>query len=404
MRTNLFNVFKLGIVSISAFGILLGCEQDPLAKYPDNIKNGLPPDKKPEKKKNVPKDAMVLEMSPQVASFIEGQNGKLLFTGRLLGYTDVESQVRLTNLPDGAVFDQATGILDWTPGLDTIVGGETFATVNITAQMVALTEPPMLIEETFPVMVFRNATVPVIRSVSSINDVTENDRKEFTIAVLDDSSPASKNIPAKAPVISFLNTGSGNDGVQFVKTNGMPSQDTTNPARWVYRYYIDLFEREVTKDKQEFDFNIQVTNRFGEESQPQRVRFLVLTDTSYPVITWAEQTAEVQVGQKYSSHFSVFSEKGDGEMLAEFKVGTGGYAYDTCDKLPGDVTCSCNQKGMYDTDVLECEFSWTPGNEAAGTDYTISILATNQNKTNKSLTKTLGTNNTIKVSAKRGAK
>jgi hypothetical protein len=64
------------LCSFSVLFFLFGCSggtsQDPLAKQPENVRQGIPPSDKPRENRNpIPREAMRLEIEPEIPNFSE---------------------------------------------------------------------------------------------------------------------------------------------------------------------------------------------------------------------------------------------------------------------------------------------------------------------------------------------
>ncbi|MCB0392656.1 MAG: hypothetical protein KDD58_15305, partial [Bdellovibrionales bacterium] len=112
------------IIFISFF--LIYCEkdnlkQDPLEGQPDRIRNGNPADlRKPDNRPACSRDSLVIEATPSVGVFEEGQLGKITFSGRVLDCGTKEYEIEILNKPNEADFNN--GIFEYLPP-ETLVQG-----------------------------------------------------------------------------------------------------------------------------------------------------------------------------------------------------------------------------------------------------------------------------------------
>ncbi|MBK7843556.1 MAG: hypothetical protein IPJ71_07640 [Bdellovibrionales bacterium] len=166
-------LFSFSIVFF-LFGCSGGTTQDPLAKQPENVRQGIPPSDKPREDRNpISREAMRLEIEPEIPNFVENQEGVLKISGTILGFPNETFEIEIKNLPKGASYDQGTGIMVWTPEADVVIGNDYMSIYELVVQISTLRSPVLSMIRKIPLFVQRNVERPEIISVDTPVEVIE---------------------------------------------------------------------------------------------------------------------------------------------------------------------------------------------------------------------------------------
>ncbi|MCB0363899.1 MAG: hypothetical protein H6624_09845 [Bdellovibrionaceae bacterium] len=366
-----------------------GMDQDPLKDQPDNVRKGVPPNEKPKEDRNpVPRDAMRLEVEPEVVSLVEGQEGQFTIKADILGFDKEEYTVEIKNLPEGAVFDQATGKVNWTPVTDMVIGDDYMETYQLIVQMSTLKKPIMSIVRKVPIFIQRDAIRPEIVKVHLPNEVQEGREIQFTVQVRDVDSTDGTLHRFREPHLTVVQTeDTARDGSHLVRL--MPStRDNPNPRRldpadptydpnlWIYTLRVDARNKELTTSRENFKFGLIATSRFGlpsaeggVPSKPKAVSVAIVSKTPKPLTSWPDEVVEFKANEQTTFTWDVFSPLG-GLSFRSSPEGDGDLedpqVLETCaEGLPGVAKCSCAKAEPW---RYHCRMTWTPPTAEPGKD------------------------------------
>jgi hypothetical protein len=340
-----------------------GCSsQDPLAGQPDNIRNGVPPQKPGSDEVDPVSDQALRIRAADYISFQETVEGKTTITGALLqsvdGHEPVQGQdfeLMITNLADfgkDATFDAATGEFVWTPQ-------KGYTEQNYTKQAhldvtIATLKAPIMSKSTkIPVWVTRAKEVPQILSIDleKTEPLREGERMNFTVKVKD---AAALNQDDMRPRLLIL-PGNGTDAGTFALASSIryqyedPSVDSADKSIYTFRMVLDLQGKELTHSKEKFEFAVSALNRFGEQSSSLEKAVTVVTSVKAPSISLPLPDAvTVYRGQDNVIAFTVFDPLGETTLS---------YNFDRCDALGGGTGCECITTSSGN---LSCTLKWKP--------------------------------------------
>ncbi|MCC7403268.1 MAG: hypothetical protein IT288_02625 [Bdellovibrionales bacterium] len=392
------------LLPLAIVGCSGGTGQDPLQNQPDNVRKGVPPGEKPKEDRNpVPREAMRLEVEPEVVYFVEGKEGSFTIKTDVLGYDKEEYTVEIKNLPEGASFDSATGKVTWKPLTDMVIGDDYMETYNLIIQMSTLKKPVMSLVRRVPIFVQRDSPRPEIVKVHMPNEVQEGSEVEFTVQVRDLDSTDGSLFRFRTPHITVVQTDDTyRDGASLVSLVPStsdnpnprrldPSDPTYDPNLWIYKMRVNARNRELTSSRDNFKFGLIATSRFGlpsaeggVPSQPKGLSIAVITKVPRPLTTWGEDVIEFKTGVAAVYTWDIYSPmgalnfrsspEGDGDLDAPT------IAIKCNADMPGPAECKCT-KAASQSWRYNCRMTWTPG--AIDPDkekYPIAFRAVNRNR------------------------
>lgn len=152
----------LGWVGVLA--LMLSCQQDPLRSYPESVRQGQPPQTKPEYEKPIPSDSIRID-APDVMAFVEQETQVFKLGVRVLidGYSASLSVKNLRNFV-GASFNAQTGEFRWSPPRGWVSGQQSYSVSDLALEVVATSKepkrPPLLAQKIVKVLVFKSRTGP----------------------------------------------------------------------------------------------------------------------------------------------------------------------------------------------------------------------------------------------------
>ncbi|MCB0362262.1 MAG: hypothetical protein KDD35_06055 [Bdellovibrionales bacterium] len=387
------NVFSwartFGVKSLSLFAVLSlfacsgGTQQNPLVGQPENVKQGVPPESKPKEDRNpVPREAMRLEIEPELPSFVEGQESQLTIKADILGFLDQDFVVEIKNLPEGATYDANTGQLTWKPKLDTVIGDNYMEIYSLTVQMSTVKRPVLSIIRQFPLYVQRDSPRPEILKVNIPSEVVEGQQEKISVIVKDLDSADDNLAVFGQPHLTIVQIkNSSHDGSSLVSLS-RPTWNDTNPHRmdkddpdydknlWVFDLVIDTRNKELTSSRDIFNFGLIATSRFGlasaeagVPSDPRVVNIPIISKVPKAITTWPDEVIKINEGEKSIFSFDVYSPmaalsfrgqpEGDGYLdPIEIK--------ENCNPnldLAGKAECKCIKAKSW---RYQCTFTWTP--------------------------------------------
>lgn len=375
----------LAVTLVAAFAVS-GCSQDPLKGQPDNIRNGVPPEKATKPiGKGTPKDNLFID-APSSAQFIEGKESVVQISGRQLaddsGRTPQVGQdfdLKITNLADFplATFDAASGSFKWTPQVGYVDQNyTTFADINIV--MTTRSSPPQQIDAVILGAITRAAAEPTILSIDDLSQVAtmEGKTRNFKIRVSDPHSIDQDNLRPR--LIISATQGGLISAANFIKCSGAsnckPTLDPTDASgkTWIFDMTLDLANQEVTQGSTNLVYGVSAVSRFGESSAVQEARVKVITSVKEPVISWPEgKEIEMVAGQENLFTFLVIDPSNEGILTVNFTK--------RCDLILGAASsCSCTEMDSSSTQQI-CKISWKPASSQKGV-FKIELDYRNENK------------------------
>ena len=397
---------KKSFVGCLAVLLLVGChggmDTDPLKDQPTNVRKGVPPNEKPKEDLNpVPRDAMRLELEPEIANFVEGKEGQITIKADILGFESEEFVLSIKNLPEGADFDPATGKITWTPVTDMVIGNDYMETYQLIVQMSTVKTPILSIVRKFPIFVQRDAIRPEIINVHMpTNEVMEGTDAKFTVQVRDLDSSDGGLHRFREPHLTVVQTdNTPRDGSSLVRL--VPStRDNPNPHRldpndptfdpnlWIYTLTIDARGKELTSSRDNFKFGLIATSRFGlpsaeggVPSKPKPLSIAIITKVPKPLTTWPDKVIFFKANQETIFSFDMYAPFG---ALAYNSTPEGDGILDKPDikekcneSLPGTATCTCVKEKSW---RFHCTMTWTPGDPDPDVDkYPVAFSVINRN-------------------------
>lgn len=377
-------IFGLEVfVLISGVGCSGGKGQDPLKDQPTNVRKGIPPEDKPkEDRQPIPREAMRLEITPSLPTFVEGQEGQLTIKGSILGLSQDEFDISIENLPKGASFDPVANRISWTPAKD-MVKGESYTSIyNLKVQMSTRRTPVLSVLREFVLYVQRDMVRPEILRVESPDQLSEGEQYKMWVTVkdLDSADDVSLFGSVQAPHLMVVRSpNSFHDGSHLI-TLDSPRWDLVNPRRmdrydpqydpsiWIYQLTIDTRYKELTSSRDVYGFGLIAVSRFGLASAegnipstPKIIELPIVTRVPKALTTWPDDIIEFKEGEKTVFSFDVYAPisqvgfrsepQGDGILdPVEIKA--------NCHQdLPGDAECRCIKANSW---RYNCTMSWLP--------------------------------------------
>lgn len=383
--------------------------QDPLAGYPESVRNGLPPETRPEKPSldgickdcyliivNGDEPVMVQETKEmrvaievvifkrQIPVEITGYELQLLNAAEFPGAKlTLEKEIPL-NDPQSLTAEKKY-VMSWIPPKGTITTETQVRRIadlklNVSGSVSTTTS------KSFGIDVAKLFTVPEIRNVSAgITSINEGSSYRLTVNVFDPDSTSS--VP---PVLRFVQTASGVSGVdaaQFFKV-GVP---TYNPSTQIFTFGVDfdLRNKELTTSKEWFDFEVLAINRFQRVSTSYGLSYYVSTVLKDPITSLQPTVYEVTRGQLTIHSFTVMDPGNEGDVTAVF--GT------PLNNFPGTVLLDCRQPNVANRWLRTCELRASTYASAYLQNFSVRVDTTNKSITGTVPTKIISTNITLKI-------
>lgn len=363
------------------FGCSGGTTQDPLAKQPENVRQGIPPSDKPREDRNpIPREAMRLEIEPEIPNFVENQEGVLKISGTILGFLEEAFEIEIKNLPKGASYDQGTGKMVWTPEADVVIGNDYMAIYELVVQISTLRSPVLSMVRKVPLFVQRNVERPEIISVDSPVEVVEGTMQKMTVTVRDLDSSDGTLFIFREPHLTFVQIENTlRDGSSLIrlansttsKPNPVrmdPKDPKYDPNVWIYSLIVDARDKELTGGRDLFNFGLIATSRFGRPSaeggvpsKPRLVSLPIISKVPRALTTWPDTILQVKENERAVINFDVYAPigalgfraqpEGDGVLdPVEIKK--------NCHPLmPGTAECKCSRDKSW---RYQCTMTWQP--------------------------------------------
>lgn len=361
------NFLMLAVLAgLMTAGCSLKFEQDPLAGQPDPIREGIPPQQKPDKPQPTEK---VLVRGPQNASFMEDREDSLQFNVTVLepGYKLEETFIANIDAFPGATFDPATGIMKWMPPKGTVFDG-TYREMRLVIHSIATPsnpERPQLLGQTeVNVIVHRKMSLPEVKSVTNTSPnalVREGADTVLNVVIYD---PDGGSDVEDGPSLLIFPPSVVNTKSLAPYTVVQVSSNDPIKKEWTYRVTIRLNNTEFTSGSDTAGFRLRAVNRFNQSSVDANFSTKVYTKLSNLNISWVE-TAELTPGQENVVPFLVFDEKG--EAMIDVQLAS---------TLPAgaDIRCQAARPG-----VLSCALRWVPTGTASEQNFAWNLNATGRN-------------------------
>lgn len=348
-----------------AFSLLgAGCsKQDPLAGQPENVRNGVPPEKPGSDEVDPISDQALRIRSEDFINFQEDKENKTTITGALLqsvvggdAVVGRDFEVIVNNLSDlkGATFDQMTGEFVWKPAKG-FTREDYSVNTFISVTIATLASPIMTKTQKIPISVTRAVNLPVVQSITfdANTPVREGERAFFTVVVKDASA---KNEDGKRPTVLPVATKAantaGNPLATLVRQQfETPVVDPNDSTLYTFKMSLDLRNAELTKTSDSFEFSIQARNRYNEVSTSMSKSVVVLTSLRKPMTTLSD-TITVIRGEENTINFSVYDPYQESELQVN---------WNRCDLLGGGTNCACvTSRSGGATSTMNCTVSWKP--------------------------------------------
>lgn len=361
------NFLMLAVVAgLMTAGCSLKFEQDPLAGQPDPIREGIPPQQKPDKPQPTEK---VLVRGPQNASFMEDREDSLQFNVTVLepGYKLEETFIANIDAFPGATFDPATGIMKWMPPKGTVFDG-TYREMRLVIHSIATPanpdRPQLLGQTEVNVIVHRKMSLPEVKSVTNTSPnalVREGADTSLNVVVYD---PDGGSDVGDGPSLLIFPPTVLNTKSLAPYTIVQVSSNDPIKKEWTYRVTVRLNNTEFTSGSDMAGFRLRAVNRFNQSSVDANFSTKVYTKLSNLNISWVE-TAELTPGQENVVPFLVFDEKG--EAMIDVQLAS---------TLPAgaDIRCQAARPG-----VLSCALRWVPTGTASEQNFAWNLNATGRN-------------------------
>ena len=336
-----------------------GTEQDPLAKQPESIKQGLPPfAPKPPPERPLAQDILRID-SDSYHIFRDNTEKEILITARA-EFNDAIYQLNITNLNtfrgatveavdgDSSVGRKAELRFKWTPPK-----GLTYADI-VTLRLkveVYTTNYENNYKQTRDLEIFiynEYTSVPEILSLGGLSgSLKEGDTGTFKVKVKDIDSTVDN-----PPSLVVSSDEKDINGAPYLSW-GSPVQDIQDPTIWYFDVNVNLNNKELTSSKSIAGYKMGVIGASLRRSSLRSGSFTVLNKVEIPLSTWLTPV-DFMIGKENRFEFHVFDPKGDGSLTAQFMT--------TCLGLPGSPRCDCAPQigltGKANT-LATCTLAWS---------------------------------------------
>lgn len=369
----------LAIVLVVGFGFtLVSCgkggvgnpfgDWDPLAGMPDHIRNAKPGF---EKSREIP----VVEAEMPITSnqpyflFLEGESGQATVFGRVLreGY-DAKLAIKNINEFPGASFDPTTGTFRWAPTPGMVAAESNVLELTLWVQITATNGTEVISREKgFPLLVQKKGIqAAVIRDTLQTQFVREGSTQTFDVVVQYRAAGPSAPPPDLMALIQETPSVYDEDLSKFVKQRGNPRQEPGNPMNWIYSFEINLYKAELTKNSEDFTFQIVFMNTQGLASIPKEFQVQVRTNLEYIQTNESYYTRHrVKAGTTISKDLIMYDPKQEGILFAQLNAGA---------TLPLGMTVNCNPGNHTSTYICRVDWAVDPATPA-GTRADLSFKA-----------------------------
>lgn len=373
LSLNSFKAVLLAFLFVTACGEF---KQDPLEKYPENVRNGVPesdlqtkPDRSPLCQECYRIDVdLVLSMS-------EGQETPVEIGARV--FADVGSfSLSIENLDTfpGAKFVEVASatplpnekkyVFKWTPPAG-FTGNNVQAIAPLNIKMTAKGGQVTSRNKEVLVLVNRTAKVPrIISSDFDKHETLEGEPAKLTVVVEDNDSTS-----AEPPRLQFENPTATNDATPFMTFKSV-GQDPSN-KRWTIVYDFNTRDNDITDNEKNETATFVVISRYGVRTQTQSRSIWVNNSLKDAVSSLStNSTYSFLKGVKNAMSFTVADPTQDGEVSAVLK--------NSVTAIPGIVALNCSKVVSNQKWLANCEFSWDiPATSITNTSYSFDIEVKN---------------------------
>ncbi len=349
---------KIVLIIVGLF--LVGCNgfnQDPYKGKNDLVNTAIDPAGKPSAPKPIDANYYTFTWS-EVTAINEGEQLSIDFT--LNGFNpNYDFSYEITNLADfkDAQFDAAKNAFTWTPikGDFNYADSQVVRKINLLIQInaklrdVSVSSVPLQSEESINIDVYRVRSVPEItqaNSTSSNLNIIEDSYNYFNLKIFD---PESSSDQSTKPEIEF-------DGLfaPYVRAESYdnPTYDI-NTKTWDYKYFINLYSKELTTSMSNADLFIRASNAVG-TSKRVLIPYKILTKFG-DVKNNLKKATQLKLGILNKVQFNIFDSKN--EAIVKYTNST---------NLPAGSQITCE---VVNITFQQCEFLWMPTDVDVGKTF-----------------------------------
>jgi hypothetical protein len=348
------NTYKILVTLIAAL-LFSGCgkwTQDPLAEKKGDFEQAKPVPTKPDLEKPLPSSSVSVIM-PDFQTFTEGEKTEFQITARVLleGYT---AQVSIENMADfpGATYDVNTKIFSWTPPAGFVTSINENGVIGQLPLIVRAygykPEGQVLVDEQErPIYVVRQLNDPLILSANKpATFLREGTTMRVPVIIFDkDALPNDRSTWPKLTLTTIAGAKS------LSALTSIAREESLGSNRYQLTIEIDARDVELSDSIDRFKVGLFATTRFNKFSPQQEIMLEVYTSFATPVSTWTENL-QAKETEALVYKFIIT----DPKLEAVLKM-------DRVLYLPtgSDLSCQATARG-----VLNCTFTWTPGEGQAG--------------------------------------
>lgn len=347
-------------------------KQDPLDGQPDNIKNGVPPDKKTDKPSFDARNVVIDSDDAYVMK--ENESQTITFTGRYLLPDAQDIQLILKNQAEfpGIKVTSVNGshtnkglkpaqlTITWTPkasGTDNIQ--KFFFDVVMYIPNLNIVAP-----KSVPLFVEKKIGAPqIVRDEKMPTSIREGEQVMATIYVNDITG---EDADGKRPVLTLVSEAMGVPQLnQFVSVGRARS---VGANLWAFDVRFDL-KAEITPSQYQTSLKFVASNRYGQVSQEKLYTIKVTTAVEKPQTSWANKSiVNFKAGQKNTYNFWIMDPKFEGNITWIVAASS------DLNKWPGKATLTCQYvvapNGSSNSQAF-CQLDW---DIPAGTTDTSKLL------------------------------
>ena len=299
-------------------------------------------------------DLLAFDLDPQVANFVEGQEGSLRILGKLLGGGSSPAvRVDILNLPPGATKNPVAGGVEfkWTPPATTVTQGNYYTQTSLRVRLSARKGIQEVSKEvSIPLLVRVNTRqVPVVQNVVFQHEpVYENSASDITITVFD---PSASGLP---PLVHFVPVAGSKvkSAYRYVfLQNEEPVQDGANPGVWTYKGRLSFGSRNVIKKPLvPMIFGVMAYSPYGIASDVHEVIFNVLNRMRPVSGENSPYPHKVPYGRHVSQSFTIVDYAREGILTTDFA--------EACGALKKKYKCRCKAAKKSEPWKLDCRLEW----------------------------------------------
>lgn len=373
---------------------LFGCGdkpfgQDPLEGYPDSVRNGIPPEKRPEKGDTNPmcKECYAIEVNSGEPVFIsDKQESRIsikvtvfksqfqhpiksfdIVAGNLNEFEGADLKL-IKEIPLDDLKEKKIAVKEyefvWTPKSKMV---DPLSRRFLRLKLVTDSDLALVEDEVVPITIEREFEIPKITDMSfSKEEISEGERAMLTLTVIDNDSTQSD-----PPKVRFVRGPKliKNDIATYLTFDSL-SYDTST-STWSIRYNLDLSVQDVTRGIEDFYVAASVISKYGQVSAVKEESITVrnlLRKPSVSLLGGAKYT--LAAGSKLGVTYSVYDFREEGAVSSEI--------VESLSTFPGLVTLNC-QNPTYRSYYQVCQFLWDLPVDTVSSisDYTITVRSTN---------------------------